>query len=65
MVFTDIKPQIEQLPMEEMQKALAFLKNRMRANTEENRFALSEIHKRMDEGRKVRWEDLKRQLGLD
>ncbi|MDR1280672.1 MAG: hypothetical protein LBK99_07595 [Opitutaceae bacterium] len=65
MIFTDIKPQIEQLPLEEMQKALAFLKNRVRGDSDGNRRMLSDIHRKMDTGAKVRWEDLKRQLGIE
>ena len=64
MSFTEIRPQMEQLPHEEMLKALAFLKSRLRAGTEANRQELARQHVAMDAGRKVRWEDLKRQLGL-
>lgn len=38
----------------EMHKALAFLEKRLRAGTDENRRALSEIHNEMDAGAKVR-----------
>jgi hypothetical protein len=64
MSFTEIRPQMEQLPHEEMLKALAFLKSRLRAATEANQRELARQHAEMDAGRKVRWEDLKRQLGL-
>jgi hypothetical protein len=64
MVFAELKPQMEQLPPAEMLKALAFLKSRLRAETDANRTELSRLHAEMDAGRKVRWEDLKRQLGL-
>jgi hypothetical protein len=47
-----------------MLKALAFLKSRLRAETAENRDALARQHAEMDAGKKVRWEDLRRQLGL-
>ena len=64
MVFTQIKPQMEQLPHDEMVKALAFLRSRLRADTVVNREELAQRHAEMDAGKKVRWEDLKRQLGL-
>ena len=64
MVFSEIKPQLEQLSHEDMLKALAFLRSRLRAESPENREYLSRIHAEMDAGKKVRWEDLKKQLGL-
>lgn len=64
MIFAEIKPQIEQLPHEEMVKALAYLKSRLRADTAANQRELSRRHAEMDAGRKVRWDDLKRELGL-
>jgi hypothetical protein len=64
MIFAEIKPQIEQLPHEEMLKALAFLKSRVRADSPANQAELARRHAEMDAGKKVRWEDLKRQLGL-
>lgn len=64
MIFTEIKPQMEQLPHAEMVKALAFLRSRLRAETDANRADLAQRHAEMDAGKKVRWEDLKRQLGL-
>ncbi len=64
MVFSEIKSQLEQLSHDDMLKALAFLRSRLRAETAENREYLSRIHAEMDAGKKVRWEDLKKQLGL-
>jgi hypothetical protein len=64
MVFAEIRPQMEQLPHEEMLKALAFLKSRLRADTAANREELTRLHGEMDAGKKIRWEDLKRQSGL-
>lgn len=64
MVFAEIRPQMEQLPHDEMVKALAFLKSRLRADNPENQAELARRHAEMDAGKKVRWEDLKRQLGL-
>ena len=64
MVFAEIKPQMEQLPHEEMVKAMAFLKSRLRADDPANQAELARRHAEMDAGKKVRWEDLKQQLGL-
>jgi hypothetical protein len=64
MVFAEIRPQMEQLPPDEMVKALAFLRSRLRADTDANREELAQRHAEMDAGKKIRWEDLKRQLGL-
>jgi len=64
MVFAEIRPQMEQLPHEEMLKALAFLKSRLRADTVANREELARRHAEMDAQKRIRWEDLKRQLDL-
>ena len=64
MVFTQLKPQIEQLPHDERLKAMAFLKHLLRADNPAHQRELAEQHVEMDAGKKVRWEDLKRQLGL-
>jgi len=64
MIFAELKPQMEQLSREEMLKALAFLKSRLRADSAANREELARLHAEMDAGRKVRWDDLKKQLGL-
>ena len=64
MVFTELKPQIEQLPHEERIKALAFLKHLLRSENPEYQSELARRHTEMDAGRKVNWEDLKKQLGL-
>jgi hypothetical protein len=64
MIFAEIKPQIEQLSRAEMVKALAFLRSKIRSETSENREELSRQHAEIEAGKKVRWEDLKRQLGL-
>ena len=64
MVFAEIRPQMEQLPHDEMVKALAFLRSRLRAGTAANREELAQRHAEMDAGKKVRWEELTRQLGL-
>jgi hypothetical protein len=64
MVFAEIKPQIEQLSHDEMLKAMAFLKSRLRADTSANSEELAQRHTEMDAGKKVHWEALKQQLGL-
>ena len=62
--FADIRPQIEQLPHGEMVKTLAFLKSRLRAESDTNSQELSRLNAEIDGGRKVSWVELKRQLGL-
>lgn len=64
MSFTELKPQIEQWPHDEMVQALAFLKSRLRATGEANRAELSRLDQEMNAGRKVSWDDLKGKLGL-
>ncbi len=64
MIFAELRPQMEQLAHDEMIKALAFLKSRLRAETAANREHLARVQAEMDGGRKVNWEELKRQLGL-
>lgn len=64
MIFAELKPQMEQLPRDEMLKALAFLKSRLRAENPANQAELARWHAEMDAGKKVGWEDLKRRLGL-
>ena len=55
---------MEQLPHDEMVKALALIRSRLRADAVEKREELAQHHAEMDAGKKVRWEDLKRSLGL-
>jgi hypothetical protein len=64
MSFAELKAQMEQLPHDEMVRALAFLKSRLRADNSANREELARRHAEMDAGRKVKWDDLKQQLGL-
>jgi len=64
MIFAEIKPQIEQLPHAERVKAMAFLKHLLRADNPGHQHELAEQHAEIDAGKKVRWEDLKRKLGL-
>ncbi len=65
MVFTEIKPQIEQLSHEERVKALAFIKHLLRAESPDYREELARRHAEMDAGKQVGWPDLKKQLGLE
>lgn len=64
MSFADLRPQMEQLPHADMVQAMAFLKSRLRAESSANREDLARRHTEIEAGRKVRWEDLKRELGL-
>ncbi len=64
MVFAEIKPQIEQLPHDERVKAMAYLKHLLRAENPAYQRELAQWHAEMDAGKKVQWEELKRQLGL-
>lgn len=52
MVFAEIRPQMEQLSRDEMVKSLAFLRSRLRADTEANREELARRHAEMDAGKK-------------
>jgi hypothetical protein len=62
MVFTEIKPQIEQLSPKEMLKAMAFLKHRLRADTAENKQTLAQKHQDIEAGRGVTLPAAKRRL---
>jgi hypothetical protein len=64
MIFAELKPQIEQLGPDERMKALAFLKHLVRANNPDYQAELAQRNAEMDAGKKVRWEDLKREAGL-
>ncbi len=64
MIFSEIKPQMERLSPEERVKALAFLKHLVRAENPAYQRELAQQHAEMDAGKKIRWEDLKRQLGV-
>jgi hypothetical protein len=64
MVFTEIKPQIDRLSPRERLKVLAYLKHLRQAENPRYKKELARRNAEMDAGKKVRWEDLKRQLGL-
>jgi hypothetical protein len=63
MIFAELKPQIEQLPREEMLKALAYLKHLVRAENTQHREDLAQRHADIDAGRKVSLSEAKRRLG--
>jgi hypothetical protein len=63
MVFAEIKPQIEQLPREEMLKALAFLKHRLRADDPVYQADLARRHADLDAGKGISLSEAKRRLG--
>jgi hypothetical protein len=63
MVFAEIKPQIEKLPREEMLKALAFLKHRLRADDPVYQADLARRHADLDAGKGISLSEAKRRLG--
>jgi hypothetical protein len=63
MVFAEIKPQIEKLPREEMLKALAFLKHRLRADDPAYQTELARRHADLNAGKGISLSDAKRRLG--
>jgi hypothetical protein len=64
MVFTELRPQIDQLPHDDRVKAMAYLKHLLRAESPAHQHELAEGHAEIDAGKGVQWEDLKKQLGL-
>ena len=62
MVFAEIKPQIEKLPHEEMLKALAYLKQLVRAENPTYRRELAERHADIEAGRGIRLAEAKKRL---
>jgi hypothetical protein len=63
MIFAEIKPQIEQLPHEEMVKALAYLKHRLRADDPAYQAELARRHADLDAGKGISLTEAKRRLG--
>jgi len=63
MIFAEIKTQIEQLPREEMLKALAFLKHRLRSDDPAYQADLARRHADLDAGKGVSLSEAKRRLG--
>ena len=64
MIFSEIRPQIDQLPHDERVKAMAYLKHLLRAENPEHQRELAQRHADIEAGKGVRWEDLKKKLGL-
>jgi len=62
MVFAEIKPQIEKLPHEEMLKAMAYLKHRLRADNPEYQRELAQRHADIEAGRGVSLSEAKKRL---
>jgi hypothetical protein len=62
MVFTELKPQMEQLSPKEMVKAMAFLKHRLRADAPENKRDLARRLKDIEGGQRVTLAEAKRRL---
>ena len=62
MVFTEIKPQLEQLPHAELLKAMAFLKHLLRAESPEYQAELARRHDELDQGKGVSLTEAKRRL---
>ncbi len=62
MVFTELKPQIEQLPHEERVKAMAFLKHLLRTENPEYQKELAQRHADIDAGLGVRLTEAKQRL---
>jgi hypothetical protein len=62
MVFSEIKPQIEQLAPEELLKTLAYLKHRLRAEKLEYQRELAQRHADIEAGRGVSLTEAKQRL---
>ena len=62
MVFTEIKPQIEQLPHDEQVKAMAFLKHLLRSENPEYQRELAQRHADIEAGRGVSLTEAKKRL---
>jgi hypothetical protein len=62
MVFSEIRPQIEQLPHPERVKAMAFLKHLLRKENPEYQRELAERHADIEAGRGVSLTDAKKRL---
>jgi len=63
MIFAELKPHLEQLPREEMLKALAYLKHLVRAENAQHRQDLAQRHADIEAGRKISLNEAKRRLG--
>ncbi len=64
MSFADLKPQIEQLPHEDMLKVMAYLKHLLRAENPEHQAELARRHADLDAGKGITLDEAKRRLGI-
>ena len=62
MVFAEIKQQIEQLPHEELLKAMAYLKHRLRAENADYQRELAQRHADIEAGRGISLTEAKKRL---
>lgn len=62
MIFTEIKPQIEQLPHDEMLKAIAYLKHLLRAENPEYQRELAQRHADIKAGGGISLTEAKQRL---
>ncbi len=62
MTFTEIKPQIEKLPHEEMVKAMAYIKHLLRAENPAYQAELARRHAELDAGQGITLTEAKRRL---
>lgn len=63
MGFAELKSQLEQLPRDEVLKALAFLKHRLRIDDPANQQELARLHLDIEQGHGVPLASLRRHLG--
>jgi len=63
MSFAELKPQIEQLPHDEMLKAMAYLKHLLRADNPAYQAELARRHADLDAGKGITLDEAKRRLG--
>jgi hypothetical protein len=62
MIFAEIKPQIEQLPHDELLKAMAYLKHLLRAENPSYQRELAQRHADIEAGRGVSLTEAKQRL---
>ena len=63
MSFADLKPQIEQLPQEDMLKAMAYLKQLLRAENPAYQAELARRNAELDAGKGITLDEAKHRLG--
>ena len=63
MGFAELKSQLEQLPRDELMKALAFLKLRLRRDDPANQQELARFHSDLEQGQGVPLAALRRHTG--